>query len=221
MKSVGTVLATAARSVPEESRDRIIDTAIALIASHGLAGMSLQMLADEVGLHKSTLFHHFRSKADVGDQALFRVLEPLAQMVERLDTDSAPEIGQLIEVSHALADHFVTARHAALFLLRCMIGRDAFDRPGQPQDEDLQHPFWRIFLVLGGWLDRARRAGAIRRVRVRQALINLLGMVLLYPAIADDFGRDVIAADPLSDRAHRARKEELAATVRGAFAPLG
>jgi AcrR family transcriptional regulator len=215
------VATNGARSAAEDSRDRIIDTATVLIASHGLAGMSLQMLADQVGLHKSTLFHHFRGKAEVADEALCRVLEPLAQMVERLDTGGAPEIGQLVELSHALADHFVSDRHAALFLLRCMIGRDAFDRPGQPQEEDLQHPFWRIFLALGGWLDRARRAGVIRRVRVRQAVINLLGMVLLYPAIADDFGREVIAADPLSDRAQRARKEELAATVRGAFAPLG
>jgi hypothetical protein len=47
-----------------------------------------------------------------------------------------------------------------------------------------------------------------------------LGLVLFYPAVADDeLGHEILAGDPNSPRALLARKDELAAFLRGAFAP--
>jgi hypothetical protein len=73
-----------------------------------------------------------------------------------------------------------------------------------------------MLLRLGSWLDRARRAGAIRKVRVRQALLHLLGLILFYPAITDGSSPDLPGRDAQSESA---RREELSAAVRGAFAP--
>src|SRR3954465_5718645 len=48
-----------------QTRDRILDTAFRLAARDGLEGLSLSALATELGLSKSGLFAHFRSKEDL------------------------------------------------------------------------------------------------------------------------------------------------------------
>jgi AcrR family transcriptional regulator len=53
-----------------ETRDRILDTAFRLAARDGLDGLSLSALAGELGLSKSGLFAHFRSKEDLQLQML-------------------------------------------------------------------------------------------------------------------------------------------------------
>jgi AcrR family transcriptional regulator len=47
------------------THDRILDEGLALISRAGLSGVTLGVLADQVGMSKSGLFAHFRSKEDV------------------------------------------------------------------------------------------------------------------------------------------------------------
>src|SRR5437870_5094211 len=49
----------------EVTRQRILDNAFRLAARDGLGGVSLGALADDIGLSKSGLFAHFRSKEDL------------------------------------------------------------------------------------------------------------------------------------------------------------
>ncbi|GAB7037744.1 MULTISPECIES: TetR/AcrR family transcriptional regulator [Catenuloplanes] len=56
-----------------DSRHRFIDAAIRLFARHSFAGTSLQMIADEVGVTKSAVHHHFRTR----EELLTAVIEPL------------------------------------------------------------------------------------------------------------------------------------------------
>lgn len=44
------------------NRKRIIEVATELMAKRGYHGTSLQMIADRVGISKSTIFHHFKNK---------------------------------------------------------------------------------------------------------------------------------------------------------------
>ncbi|GIM93257.1 TetR/AcrR family transcriptional regulator [Paractinoplanes toevensis] len=57
-----------------DSRHRFIDAATRLFARHSFAGTSLQMIADEVGVTKSAVHHHFRTR----EELLTAVVEPLA-----------------------------------------------------------------------------------------------------------------------------------------------
>src|SRR6266853_3910579 len=51
---------------PETStRDRILHQGLALMSQSGLGGVTLGVLAEQVGISKSGLFAHFRSKEDV------------------------------------------------------------------------------------------------------------------------------------------------------------
>src|SRR3954447_23747128 len=57
-----------------DSRHRFVDAAIRLFARHSFAGTSLQMIADEVGVTKSAVHHHFRTR----EELFTAVVEPLA-----------------------------------------------------------------------------------------------------------------------------------------------
>src|SRR5216117_1230284 len=53
-------------AVPTTSkRERILHQGLALMSQSGLGGVTLGVLADQVGMSKSGLFAHFRSKEDV------------------------------------------------------------------------------------------------------------------------------------------------------------
>jgi len=201
----------------EPSRERILATAARLFARYGSAGMSLQMLADEVGLHKSTLFYHFTGKEELLHLMLQAELGRILAVIEPLATDDPPSLDRLLAVTEALVDHFAHEREAGRILLRSIVSPELSE---ESVPEGLERLERHVFAIIGAWLDRARRAGVIRNVRVRHALVNLLGLVLFYPAVADDeLGHEILDGDPNSPRALRARKDELAAFLRGAFAP--
>jgi AcrR family transcriptional regulator len=54
----------------EETRDRILDRALNRATRDGLSGLSIGVLADELGMSKSGLFAHFGSKEDLQIEVL-------------------------------------------------------------------------------------------------------------------------------------------------------
>jgi AcrR family transcriptional regulator len=48
-----------------EGQGRVLDAARPLFVEHGYKGVSMQQIADAVGIHKATLYHHFRDKDDL------------------------------------------------------------------------------------------------------------------------------------------------------------
>ncbi len=49
----------------EDTRNRILDAAQAMILERGYAGMSVDALINSLGLTKGAFFHHFKSKGDL------------------------------------------------------------------------------------------------------------------------------------------------------------
>jgi AcrR family transcriptional regulator len=64
---VATTGTAAEAAVPSEpgQRERILDTALHLMAEHGVHAMSMRRLADGCHLNVATLYHYFPSKADL------------------------------------------------------------------------------------------------------------------------------------------------------------
>jgi AcrR family transcriptional regulator len=54
----------------EETRERILDRALSRATRDGLSGLSIGVLADELGMSKSGLFAHFGSKEDLQIEVL-------------------------------------------------------------------------------------------------------------------------------------------------------
>ncbi len=88
------------------TRQKLLDVAIELFKRHSVAGTSLQMISDELGLTKSAIYHHFRTR----DELLSAVMEPLITEVAAL-VDAA----ETHRSARARADHMLTgyARLAA------------------------------------------------------------------------------------------------------------
>lgn len=62
------------------TRQRLIDMAVELFKRHSVAGTSLQMISDQLGLTKSAIYYHFRTR----DELLSAVIEPLIAEVAML-----------------------------------------------------------------------------------------------------------------------------------------
>lgn len=86
------------------TRQRLIDVAIELFKQHSVAGTSLQMISDELGLTKSAIYHHFRTR----DELLSAVMEPVVSEVSALVDAAEGHRG-----ARARADHMLTG-YAAL-----------------------------------------------------------------------------------------------------------
>lgn len=64
----------------DETRGRIVDTALELIADHGFAATSTREISERLGFTKAALYYHFRTKDDL----LAAIVEPVLRDVSRL-----------------------------------------------------------------------------------------------------------------------------------------
>jgi AcrR family transcriptional regulator len=90
-------MATAAAKAPD-SRQRFIEAAVRLFARHSFAGTSLQMIADEVGVTKSAVHHHFRTR----EELMTAVIEPLHEDL-RVEVEAA----EALRGRHARAERML------------------------------------------------------------------------------------------------------------------
>ncbi len=61
-----------------DTRQRLLDLAVALFIRHSFAGTSLQMIADELGFTKAAIYYHFRTR----EELLLAVMEPMLQQID-------------------------------------------------------------------------------------------------------------------------------------------
>lgn len=202
-------------AAPElRSRERIDRAAVTLFARYGYEGVSLQRIADEVGLHKSTLFHHYRSKLQILDSALDAVISRVLEHMQPLARETRPSLGTLLQVVDALVDHFSEEPEAARLLVSVMTAPDDSEvRRAGSVERALA-----FYEGIASWLERARRTGAVRKISIRQAIPNLMGLVLFYPAVASDVA-ELVGNDPFSCRAREIRKQELRQILLGMLDP--
>jgi AcrR family transcriptional regulator len=190
-------------------RERIHAAALSLFARYGYEGVSLQRIADEVGLHKSSLFHHYRGKLALLDEVLDAVMARMLEHVRPLERDEPPRLDTLLGVVEALVDHFGDEPEAARMLVGAMTAPD----DSELRDVDASELVSEFFRIVTDWMDRARRAGAIRHLNIRQTIPNLIGLVLFYPAVAKDLA-ELVGGEPFSARARQIRKQELGYAIR-------
>jgi AcrR family transcriptional regulator len=201
------------RTETPSSRDKILDVAEALFARRGFAGVGIQEVADAVGLGKSSLFHHFRSKAHLYLAVLHRVL---GRIEERL----APALGAAGEPAarldaciealvDALAEHPTTAR----LLLRGLFEDDDF---GGGAAQELRAAEETLARILGRF-DRLLRdgveAGAFHAVSAAHTIQTLVGATV-YHFASGEFGEGLLGRPLFSAEAVRRRKAEVKGLLR-------
>ena len=87
----------------ENKFEKILAAAAHLISKKGYTGTSFQEIANNVGIHKSTLFHYFKNKEDVLLRILERSIEEVYRNLEQITSNDA--LGPEEKLEKAIHNH--------------------------------------------------------------------------------------------------------------------
>jgi AcrR family transcriptional regulator len=188
------------------TRQRILHEGLALMSQSGLSGVTLGLLADQVGMSKSGLFAHFRSKEDVQIELLNHMAEFVAERVVQ-PAMAVPE--GLPRLRALVRNWFGWAQRAGL-PGGCPVAAGLFefdDVEGRVRNKILEmEAAWRHTLVQ--LVEQAVGLGHLRReLDVDQFVWELCGIYLGHHAAhrflrsSDADARAQTAFDALLDRA--------------------
>lgn len=79
----------------EDKRTAILRTAAQLFAAHGYEATSLDMIADQLGMHKATLYHYVDNKESILYQCLVQSFGDLDAVMTRMEDRSLPVLERL------------------------------------------------------------------------------------------------------------------------------
>jgi AcrR family transcriptional regulator len=195
-----------ARSDGERSRRAILEHAARLATLEGLEGLSLARLADEVGMSKSGLFAHFRSK----EELQLATIETASGIFDDVVVRPALAEPDPLDRLRALGERFLLHVGDAVFPGGCFFASAAAEldtRPGPVRD--------RALAVVGHWTElleqtiaEARDAGRLSAdVEPGQLAFELHAFLLLGNArfVAGGGGRELDRArQAVADRLERA-----------------
>jgi AcrR family transcriptional regulator len=132
----------ASLSKGQASRDTILRTAATLATTRGLDGLSIGDLAAAVGMSKSGLYAHFKSKEELE----LATIEAAAAIFDREVVQPAMKAAAGIERLKALVDSFLSYLERRIFPGGCFFAAVAMEldtRPGLTRD--------RVNEVLNSW----------------------------------------------------------------------
>lgn len=135
----------------ERTRTAVLDTAVALATKAGLDGLSLSQLADALGVSKSGLFAHWRSKTDLQLATIDRAREQWTDLVVAPALRAPRGVRRLWALHAARLDFY----RAAVLPGGCFFAKCQFEysvRPGPVRD--------RLAEVYGEWLALIERLAA-------------------------------------------------------------
>ena len=197
--------------VKQPSRDKILDQAEALFARRGFAGIGLAEVAEAVGLGKSSLFHHFHSKAQLYAAVIARILGRIeAVMMRSLAAGGSPteRVERWIDV---LVDTLGSHPTYARLLLRSLFEDDELGGD-IPEEQEANEILRRIVGAGGLLLKEGMASGEFRSASVPHTLQTLIGAIVFHFA-SGEFGDEMVGRSIFSPAEVRRRKSELKAIV--------
>jgi len=142
------------RSDGLQSRHAILDAAARLATTHGLEGLSIGELAQHIGMSKSGLYAHFKSKEELELATIDTAAEIFESDVIRKIPDSLRGIARVTALSEAFFQHLVRRVYPAGCFFATVAAQLA-PRPGRARD--------RITKMQGEWfaqfISALRQAG--------------------------------------------------------------
>jgi AcrR family transcriptional regulator len=137
-----------------KSRQAILDAAARLATTHGLEGLSIGELAEHIGMSKSGLYAHFKSKEELELATIDTAAEIFENDVLRKVPESLRGIARVTALSEAFLQHLARRVYPGGCFFATVAAQLA-PRPGKARD--------RVSKLQGEWV--AQFAAALRQAR--------------------------------------------------------
>jgi TetR/AcrR family transcriptional regulator len=197
---------------PASTKDLILEVALRRFADHGFAGTSLNEIADEVGIRRPSLLHHFPSKEALYKAVVMQSFTDWFALVEvavaGTDKQGWPQVERVLRA----AFQFFEEHPEFVRLAR----REAIEG-GPILSEELGVVLRPLFLRGANFLTREMDAGRLRHYEPRQMLLTGYGAILSYLSDAALIS-SLLDDDPLSPASLKERREHVIDVFRNALA---
>ena len=203
---------TKSSAVEISARDRILEAAEELFARRGFAGVGMSEIADAVGLSKSSLFHHFRTKAQLHAATVERILSQIELELTRQLAQGGSAVERLDRWVDALIDLLASTPSHARVLLRSLFEDEelAGDVVEQRAANDVT---LRILQQASNVLREGMAQGELRAASIPHTLQSLIG-IIVYHFASGEFGDEIIGRSIFDRREVERRKQEVKAFLR-------
>ena len=102
----------------EDTRERLLDSAMTLFAARGFYGASLANIADELGLTKQALLHHFGRKEKLYAEILARISDRMLAVIDEAQAGDGAPADQLESALLSLYRLFLHSPQEARIIMR-------------------------------------------------------------------------------------------------------
>jgi AcrR family transcriptional regulator len=189
------------------SREKILDAAEVLFAQRGFSGVGMREVAEAVGLSKSSLFHHFRSKVELYAAVAGRILSMFEQRTVQALGGPGDAFVRFDRWLDAMIGTLAERPSRARLLLRSLFEDD--DLAGESAEEkEVDQIIHRLFASVGRLLREGMEQGVFRLASIPHMLQSLIGL-LVYHFASGEFGETLLRQSLFAPAAVKKRKEEV------------
>jgi len=198
-------------AIETASREKILDAAERLFAQRGFSGIGMREVAEAAGLGKSSLFHHFHSKADLYAAVVGRILDLFDQRLTAALAAGGDPIARFDRWIDTLIDTLSAHPTAARLLLRSLFEDDELAGTSE-EEQRVDRTIKRMFTAIGNLLREGMEAGKFRLASIPHTLQSLVGLTV-YHFASGEFGEELVGQSLFAPVQVRRRKEEIKALL--------